>query len=199
MNATNSAKAITVPQWEALMAYSEDHDSSNKNYLRNYVLLALLGDAGLRVGELVAMRAEYVTSDDPGGIVASLRLPAPITKNHVERIVPCSKLLRGVLQAYREEQKVYWAQDVAWLFPSPYCKDLPISVKAVQNLTAKIGIAAIGVKLTPHMLRHTFATRLMRVADMRTVQELLGHSNLSSTQVYTHPDQQMLAEAIGKI
>ncbi len=199
MNATHSAKAITIPQWVALMSYCETDHTGTMTYLRNYVLLALLGDAGLRVGELVRMQPDYVTSDDPGGIVASLRLPAAITKNHVERIVPCSKLLRGALQSYRAEQKVHWAQDNAWLFPSPNCTTLPISVKAIQNLTAKIGLAAIGVKLTPHMLRHTFATRLMRVADLRTVQELLGHTNVSSTQVYTHPDQQMLSEAIGKI
>ncbi len=199
MTLTQSAKALHPDQYQSLIAAAEQADPNDKNYLRNYVVLTLLGDAGLRVGELVQLKADDVTSSDPGGIVASLRLSAGITKNHTCRIIPLSKLARGALQSYRQEKLRVWAQDKAWLFPSPGYITVHISVKSIQNLVARMSLAAIGVRVTPHMLRHTFATRIMKVADMRTVQELLGHSNLASTQIYTHPGQEELANAIAKL
>ncbi len=199
MTQTHSAKSIHPDQYKQLLAAAENTSRQDNNYLRNYAILALLGDAGLRVGEMVQLLADTITSSDPGGIVAALRLPADITKNNVERIIPLSKLLRQALVAYRSENLRNWAQDRAWLFPSPGDRTSHLSVKSVQNLVQKLGLGAIGVKLTPHMLRHTFATRLMLVADMRTVQELLGHSNLASTQIYTHPGQEQLTDAISKL
>ncbi len=199
MSSTISARAITVPQYEALLDACEHSNRINRNYLRNYVVLTLCGDTGIRVGELVAIRADDIQSADPGGITKALRIRSAIAKNNRERVVPLSKRARGALQAYRQENLRKWAQDHAWLLPSPQTIEQHISVKAVQNLVQRLGTAAIGIRLTPHMLRHTFATRLMKVTDMRTVQELLGHSNLSSTQIYTHPDLEGMADAIAAL
>ncbi len=199
MTQTHSAKSIHPDQYKTLLEAAEGANQMDKNYLRNYVIVALLGDAGLRVGELVQLRADSVTSNDPGGIVAALRLPEGITKNNVERVIPLTQLLRQALIAYRDENKVQWAQDRAWLFPSPGQRIYHLSVKSVQNLIARMGFRSLNIRLTPHMLRHTFATRLMKIADMRTVQELLGHSNLASTEIYTHPGQEELVAAIQKL
>jgi len=72
-----------------------------------------------------------------------------------------------------------------------------LTVRSVQRLLAESGRAAgIGVAVTPHMLRHSFATHLMNGgADLRVVQELLGHQSLATTQVYTHVSQARLTES----
>jgi len=73
---------------------------------------------------------------------------------------------------------------------------LPITTRQVERIIKHAAIASIGRPANPHMLRHTFATKLMRITNVRVVQELLGHRNLSSTQIYTHPNQDDFAAAI---
>jgi len=72
----------------------------------------------------------------------------------------------------------------------------PLSERHVQRIISSASVKAFGRSINPHVLRHTFGTRLMRVTDMRTVQELLGHKSLASTQIYTHPNEQDKHKAI---
>lgn len=74
-----------------------------------------------------------------------------------------------------------------------------ITTRQIQRIIKSAGRKALGRDIHPHILRHTFATRLMRVTSTPTVQRLLGHKNLSSTQVYTHPDSDDLQKAIDHI
>ncbi|MBA7615634.1 Tyrosine recombinase XerC [subsurface metagenome] len=71
--------------------------------------------------------------------------------------------------------------------------------RQVYKIISSAAIAALGRSVNPHVLRHTFASKLMRVTNMRTVQELLGHSNITSTQIYTHPNETDKHEAIEKM
>ena len=77
-------------------------------------------------------------------------------------------------------------------------KGRPISTRAIQQIVEKAGEDAdIGMHLHPHMIRHSFATHLINNgADLRVVQELLGHENLSTTQIYTHVDEAHLRNAV---
>jgi len=66
----------------------------------------------------------------------------------------------------------------------------------VQRVCAIAGLAFLGFSINPHMFRHTFGTRLMRIAPIEVVRRLMGHACLSSTQVYMHPDSDDLKNAI---
>ncbi|GAI79438.1 unnamed protein product [marine sediment metagenome] len=74
--------------------------------------------------------------------------------------------------------------------------DKPLTRRQVHRIISYAAISALGRSVHPHVLRHTFASKLMRVTNMRTVQELLGHKNLTSTQIYTHPNEQDKHKAI---
>ena len=71
-----------------------------------------------------------------------------------------------------------------------------VSVRQVERIIAMHSFLAFGTRIHPHILRHTFATRLMACTSMRNVQVLLGHKNIQTTQIYTHPNNQDLKSAI---
>ena len=73
---------------------------------------------------------------------------------------------------------------------------IPVRQKDIQRIVAKYSAMWLGEVFTPHSLRHTFATRLLRVSNIRVVQQLLGHSSLNSTQIYTHPTSEDRSNAV---
>ena len=77
--------------------------------------------------------------------------------------------------------------------------DKPLSTRQVERIIRAAALKCLGRPVHPHALRHTFASRLMRKTNARIVQELLGHKNLSSTQIYTHPNGEDLKDAINQI
>lgn len=199
MSQTYSASALHPDDYEAMLAHLESQPTRKPNYIRDYTIVCLLGDAGLRVGELTRLDARDILTPAPGGVCKAIRLRAEITKNHVERVVPLTPRALGCLQAYVQENRKALLRENAPLFPSPTRPLAHITVRAVQQMVQAAGLASIGQNVTPHQLRHTFATRLLKVCDLRTVQELLGHANLQTTQRYTHPDQESLALAIRRL
>jgi len=66
-------------------------------------------------------------------------------------------------------------------------------------MVARVSLDVIKRRIHPHVLRHTFATQLAKVTNIRVVQELLGHSSLESTQIYTHPDMNEAREAVNRL
>lgn len=199
MSKTYSAQALTAEQYNACLNWLERQSDRSKNYLRNYLLVVLMGDAGLRVGELVQLKSIDFMLPDAAGVVKSLRIRPQIAKNRVERIVPLTDRVRDCVAAMMHENYSRWLNEPAYVFVNKGEPHQHISVRNVQILCENVGRGAIGFKINPHMLRHTFATRLMAIADLRTIQELLGHSNLSTTQRYTHPDAKNLESAIDKL
>lgn len=174
-----------------------DHRTAAHTYLRDYCLVLLMVDTGLRVGELVQLFWSDVLMD--GRPLNFLRVRAAIAKTHAERTLPLSRRLRDALLQYGRES---WPGNTSldhWLFPSPRHPEAHLSVRMVQTIVQAAGAMAGIPKLHPHALRHTFATQLMRVCSTRIVQTLLGHANLSSTQVYTHPDAEDLQKAIDSL
>lgn len=161
------------------------------------ILVALMLEAGLRVSETRALTwSDLIFNDRPK---QNLRLERAITKNARERTIPITKTLATTIDLY------YTTRDHKLLFfprspvaaPKPHAA--PVTTRTIERAVAQIGRQTNGIHVTPHMLRHTFATRLLRVADIRTVQEALGHARVSTTQVYTHPNLNDLTTAIHKM
>lgn len=142
--------------------------------LRNRAILETFYSSGLRISELVSLSLEDV--DFIAGIVKAMG------KGKKERMVPIGETALTAIRKYLDKRK---KQSTA-LFLNKNGKR--ISTRGVRDVVEKyLRSAGIHHGVSPHTFRHSFATHLLnRGADLRTVQELLGHANLSTTQIYTH-------------
>lgn len=165
---------------------------------RDYAILMTMLQTGIRVGELVGLIFEDVLIG--GNFKNSLSVRAEISKTGEEREIPISKKLKDVLQEYLnwlEPRKVVIAPD-APLFQQMNRQE-KLSTRQIERIVADLSKKSIGRRIHPHILRHTFATNMMRLADIRIVQTILGHKSIASTQIYTHPNNQDLAQAVEKL
>ena len=146
--------------------------------LRDWAILLLLYGAGLRIGEAMAL---------PGAILPLGETLVVTGKRAKTRIVPLLPQVRDAIDAYSTALPWPVARD-APLFRG--AKGGPLSAGVVRkSVQAARGRLGLGDRTTPHALRHSFATHLLgRGADLRALQELLGHASLSSTQIYTAVD-----------
>ncbi len=162
--------------------------------IRNTLLILLMLEAGLRVGETVQLKQNDLYDHcDP---VQWLRIRAEISKTKTERCIPLSNTVKNAIeQMNRSYWPYYGIGPDDWAFGSA-SKNRHITVRQVQNMINDLSLKAIKRSVRPHILRHTFASRLMKTANIRVVQQLLGHARLSSTQIYTHPDSNDLRAAI---
>lgn len=165
--------------------------------LRDRILLLMLLECGLRVGEIQKLRIEDVAW---GAEVKSiLKISSHISKSRKSRTLPMSAQLRNLISKFLQlrypEAESYPPEHP--LFPSRKA-GRPITARQIQNICSQYSQKTIGRKIHPHTLRHTFATRLLKAANLRIVQEALGHSRLSTTEVYTHPTRKEIHDAIRK-
>lgn len=162
--------------------------------LRNRLMFLFMLDAGLRVGEVVKLRNSAVWSG--GEVNISVQIEAKNSKNGLSREVPMtSRLLDTVLDWTEANAARFEDEPHAYLFQG-YTKNNTISTRQVNRLVNYAGIKCLKRSVHPHILRHTFGTRLMRSSNIRVVQELLGHRSITSTQVYTHPNTEDMKKAI---
>ena len=151
--------------------------------LRDRALLELFYSSGLRLSEVCALK--WRDLDFAQGLVSVLG------KGSKQRIVPVGSHARAALQAWRDE--VHGTDDMP-VFPGRAGR--PITPRAVQlrikQLAMKQGVLK---RIHPHLLRHSFASHVLESSgDLRGVQELLGHADIATTQIYTHLDFQHLAK-----
>jgi len=162
--------------------------------VRNRVIIITMLDAGLRVNELVNLRVSDVMTGTR--VNEWLLIREEIAKNGKCRTIPISFRLRDLFKQYCQLwNDLYSISASSFLFPG-FGFQNHISTRQVRNIVYRYSAHAFGSQVHPHILRHTFATRLMRTASLRVVQELLGHSKVSSTQLYTHPNNLDLRQAI---
>ncbi|MBK0348573.1 tyrosine recombinase XerC [Aerococcaceae bacterium zg-ZJ1578] len=165
-------------------AYQLDTDT----IVRDRAILELLYGSGLRVSELCHLQLKQVNQ--------AVQMIRVIGKGNKERIVPMSDSANAAIKLYVKEWRPrYLTQDnIGHLFITE--KGQPLRSEQVRKILESLKQAAgLHVSMYPHKLRHTFATHLLNNgADMRSVQEMLGHENLSSTQIYTHLSTQQMRE-----
>lgn len=161
---------------------------------RNAVIVLLMCDAGLRVGEVV--RLAYTDCYYCCKPVRKLKVRAEIAKGGVEREVPLTGHVQFALgRFWRGSETADGKPDHDFMITRSQFGER-MTVRGVEKLLEKAGREKLGIKLYPHMLRHTCATKLMRITDMPTVQRILGHKHLSSTEIYTHPNSEDMDIAI---
>lgn len=193
-------KTLTPIECDQLLRYlqqPQNGDVPPRVYHRNYTMALLMLDAGLRVGELIQLRQDQLWYIN--GPVGSLIIEKLQAKNKRERTVPVTSRLHDAIEQMHRQ---WWSFDaipgVRSAFYRSNCQ-YPLTTRQVQRIIKAAGAASIGREIHPHILRHTFATRLMRITSMPVVQGLLGHSNLASTQIYTHPNNADLQKAIDSL
>jgi len=181
---TQMTLLLSGPQ-KLLLAESLDAASA----WRDRLVLELLYGGGFRVSELVALR--YAAIDFEAGTARV------IGKGQKERICPLGAVALAVLKKFRETYapRVDPQDPVITVAPGQ-----GMTPRAVQLLIKKyLALADLPMDISPHKLRHSYATHLLNSgADLRAVQELLGHVNLTTTQIYTHTSVARLKEIYAK-
>ena len=165
-------KLLTTAETEANAAGS---DAEQAAALRLYVLLELLYATGMRVSELVSLRRAAVMRDASFITV--------LGKGNKERIVPVNDRARDAIKTYLKT-----LEPGPFLFPASGVDGFlsrQVFARDLKGLAARAGISS--ARVAPHVLRHAFASHLLaNGADLRVVQMLLGHADISTTQIYTH-------------
>ncbi len=170
-------KVLTVEECRRLL---ETPDRSDPQGLRDAAMIALLYATGLRVSELVALRMHELNME--AGLVRT------VGKGSKERIVPVAPLALHLVGRYLREARPqferYPGEDAIFLtrLGRPFSRG-----GFWARLKEYVRLAGLPEDTSPHTLRHSFATHLLSGgADLRAIQEMLGHANLATTEVYTH-------------
>ena len=179
---------------EVLSIYEVDKilkqpDTSNRLGIRDRAMLETLYATGIRVSELVNLKQSNLMIED--GLILVYG------KGSKERLVPIGRSARRWIEEYQKQSRVHIAktgksQDILFLS----VRGTKLTRDMIRKLVEKYSLAAgIVKKVHPHTFRHSFATHLLEGgADLRAVQEMLGHADISTTQIYTHIDREYLKE-----
>ncbi|MBF7022273.1 tyrosine recombinase XerC [Staphylococcus kloosii] len=169
---------------EEMEALFKTVSSDAKKGLRDRIILELLYATGIRVSELVNIREQDLDMSSPGVKV--------LGKGNKERFIPFGEFCKQSIEAYLSQFKPKLNSDHNFLLVN--MKGDPITERGVRFVLNDVVKRTAGVTdIHPHKLRHTFATHMLNEgADLRTVQSLLGHVNLSTTGRYTHVSNEQL-------
>ncbi|MFH1854476.1 MAG: tyrosine recombinase XerC [Candidatus Omnitrophota bacterium] len=169
----------------------ESPDLSDVYGLRDRAILETLYSSGIRVGELVTLNRDNI--DFIGGVLKVYG------KGKKERLAPIGDRACRTIRNYLEKLNISGLKDKKAVFVNKIGRRM--TDRAVRRVVEKyIKKTSLNEKISPHSLRHSFATHLLdRGADLRSVQELLGHANLSTTQIYTHVTTERLKSIYDKV
>jgi integrase/recombinase XerD len=156
--------------------------------LRDRAILEVLYASGLRASEITGLRIENVLREE--------RLLRVIGKGNRERLVPVGEKALGAIETWltKGRPELVNPKTGGELFLGEHGRRLT-TARLWQIVREAARLSGVQKKIWPHLLRHSFATHLLgRSADLRSIQEMLGHASLATTQVYTHVDQARLRE-----
>lgn len=173
-----------LPKYLSFNAIEEGLKSIDRSKLlgiRDYALILFLYASGCRVSEAILAKREDLNLQDPNNAWLKIRF----AKGQKERMVPIAPLAIEAVQTYLNEASMQ--SSYLWL----NYRGEPLSrISAYKIIKSHLNVS-------PHVLRHSFASALiLGGADLRVVQELLGHASLETTQIYTHIEQKHLAQTI---
>ena len=193
-----TAELVVPRQWKQLPRFLaldqvdqllEAPDTSKPLGGRDRAMLQLLYATGLRVSELVSVKRNHLNME--------LGVVRTTGKGGKQRLVPVGKEALGAVQSYLENDRsrILKGKNSEYLFVT--ARGSLLTRQAFWNLLRRYGLrAGISGKLSPHVVRHSFATHLLeRGADLRSLQIMLGHADISTTQIYTH----VLRERLRKV
>lgn len=181
-------EVLSIEEIDALIS---EIDLSTDQGHRNKAILETLYSCGLRVSELVNLEFEQLFFDE-----GFIRV---IGKGNKQRLVPVSPSVKKEIELYaksvRNHQKIKPGNESYVFLNRRGAKLTRVMIfTIIKNLAEKIGLQK---KVSPHTFRHSFATHLLEGgANLRAIQEMLGHESITTTEIYTHLDQQFLKEAI---
>lgn len=181
-------EVLTIDEIDNLIAAV---DLSKKEGLRNRAILETLYSCGLRVSELINLKFSDLFLDE-----GFIRV---IGKGNKQRLVPASPSVKNEIFTYKQEIRDF--QDIkqgneAYVFLNRRGAKLTrvMIFTIIRELSDKINLSKT---ISPHTFRHSFATHLLEGgANLRAIQEMLGHESITTTEIYTHLDQRFLREAI---
>jgi integrase/recombinase XerC len=173
---------------ELVATLRDDLSSDDQERMRDAVVVILFYTTGLRLSELANANREDIAAD-----FSNIRV---VGKGNKERMVPLLRSVAEILKKYFSQnysQNICIGQKKALILSK---NEERLSQRTLQRIVdKKLKGAGVQGKTSPHVLRHTFATHLLNEgADLREIQELLGHSSLKATQVYTHTNIERLRE-----
>lgn len=183
-------KYLTLDEVDKLLLLEVDQPEHYK--LRTRVLIELLYSCGMRISELISLKLEHVH--------AQMGLLQVVGKGDKERMIPINTYALELIELYVQtaRPRILKARQCDYLLLNHHGKQLSRqgAWKLIQQAARQVGIEK---PVSPHMLRHSFATHLIENgADLRIVQELLGHSDISTTQIYTHVSKKHIQKAYKK-
>ena len=183
--------ALTVDEINHLL---EQPNTNKKLGLRDRALLETLYATGIRVSELINLKFNDLHEE--------LKLIKVFGKGSKERLIPISEVALSWIDSYKEKVRdpliLKVGQNCDFIFLNS--RGTALTRQAVWQIIKKYcNMAGIQKNVTPHTLRHTFATHLLENgADLRVVQEILGHSDISTTQIYTNLSQKHILQVYAK-
>ncbi len=190
-------KTLTVEQVDHLLEVAAADDTVKGR--RFHAMLEVLYASGLRVSELVSLTRHHLAYE--GGGMNRRLLPYMLVKGkgNKERLVPLHGKAIDALQAFlplRAACIPEGVEDAGWLFPS---RGQAMTRQRFAQLLKQVALRANldAEHISPHVLRHAFASHLLaRGVDLRALQQLLGHADISTTQIYTHLTQERLQQLV---
>ena len=186
-------KILNSEEIKILFDVSKNDDS--RDGIRLNLMLEILYSSGMRVSELLSIKLYEVLP-----IIKNPKEPFLITKGKgdKERI---AILNNSAIDSLKKYLKNIDENKSIWLFPGKTIKDKPMTRQRLGQMLKIVAVKAkiLPERISPHVLRHSFATHLLENgADIRVIQELLGHSDISTTQIYTHVAKKRLKEIVFK-
>jgi integrase/recombinase XerD len=188
-------KTLSVGEVDKLLAVAARRTETSDGVervraLRLYCLIEMLYATGMRVSELVSLPRSVLAGDT--------RMLTIKGKGGRERLVPLNASARAALDRYLAVTTGEGHVSTKWLFPSKSAQGHLTRQRLAQDLKALAGEAGLDPdRVSPHVLRHAFASHLLdRGADLRSVQQLLGHADISTTEIYTHVLEERLRKLV---
>ena len=176
---------LTIEEIESVLAAI---DVRKRGGVRDRAMIETLYATGMRVSELCAFAQEHIVAEE--GLVRIFG------KGSKERIVPIGEVALDWIKRYDETERPFFAREDSDSTVFLNVRGKPLTRMGIWKIIHRYTVlAGIHKEVSPHTFRHSFATHLLEGgADLRTVQEMLGHANIVTTEIYTHVDREYLKE-----